>query len=750
MACSTPKALESKSMRAVRLGLYSVFFASGAAALIYQVGWQRVLSLHAGMDLFSVTTVVAAFMAGLGMGNLLGGAIADRLTPRRAILVYASAELLIGAFGWFSIWLLYDQYGSFSSYIRSNTSAFLFHFILLSIPTTLMGTTLPLLSRGVVRRNLEIAPMVGKLYGANTLGAAVGSIATADWWILGRVGLTVTVQIAACLSLASGLLALQIMRATDGAAAEPVESSPLTTPQTALFGKPTHWIIVYGLTGFVALGLEVVWFRLLNVLMDSTTYTFSRLLALYLVFLGFGVMAGSRLSPKIQRPGQLFLWLQFAIGFVALLGPLLVVKYMEAYGQFYSEAYQRLFRNIAAPLLVLPVPTFLMGFCFPLIQRLVAQTTATLGKRTGTLLFSNTVGAFLGTVLTGFLFLDVLGTPITLLMLSLSLMLLGLYVAHASQRGTRRLVAELLVLSVAALSAASFPTGRSFWGPLHGTDPTKVTLLEDGTCVTSFVQHEANWLYHLKISGQGQGGIPFDDFHVRLGAVPALLHPNPKDVLVIGLGVGATLYGVSLDRRIGSIDCVEICAGEIGLLKGLRGRNVSEIDQLFSDPRIRITVQDGRKFLLDTMSRFDLIVSDTLLPRSAYSGSLYSLEFYELVRRRLKPGGLFAQWVATTRTLQTASYVFPYVYVLPHKVFPLRTDSGQDIFVASELPIAVNPTILTERYIHVNREHLQPDVEQRLVTYLKTASGDNGFQKSRIDLKTLNRDLFPRDEYTHW
>jgi spermidine synthase len=127
----------------VRLTLYLVFFASGAAALIYQVAWQRVLSFHAGMDLFSVTTVVAAFMAGLGIGNLLGGSIADRLTPRRAVLLYAVAELLISTFGWLSIWLLYTQYPTFSPYIRTTASAFLFHFVVLCVPTTLMGTTTP-------------------------------------------------------------------------------------------------------------------------------------------------------------------------------------------------------------------------------------------------------------------------------------------------------------------------------------------------------------------------------------------------------------------------------------------------------------------------------------------------------------------------------------------------------------------------------------------------------------------------------
>jgi len=719
-----------------RCTLYGVFFASGAAALIFQVAWQRVLSLHAGMDLFAATTVVAAFMAGLGMGNLLGGSIADRLTPKGAVLMYASAELLIGSFGWLSIWLLYKQYATFSPYLHGNASAFLFHFVLLSIPTTLMGATLPLLSRGVVRRSSEIAPMVGKLYGANTLGAAVGAMATAGWWILGRVGLEGVIQIAACLNLGSGLLALSIFRTTD-IAAQPAESSGPTTPQATSLSRPSHWIILYGFTGFVSLALEVVWFRLLNVLMYSTTYTFSRLLAVYLIFFGFGVLAGSYLSPKVRRPERLFLWLQFAIGLAALVGPLLVVKYAEGVGQ----AYWSHFRNLVAPLLVLSIPTFLMGLCFPLMERLVAENVGTLGKRTGALLFSNTAGAVLGTVITGFMLLEFFGTPKTLLVLSLSLMLLGFYAASLLDRGRRRLVAAVFVLSVTAVLSMALPTkGGSFWAPLHGADPNRLTIVEDGTCVAGLVEGEPTTLL---VSGEPQNSIPFSDFHIRLGAVPALLHSNPQDVLVIGLGVGSTLYGISLDRRASSIKCVEICAGEIPLLKGLRG-NVPELDQIFSDPRIRLTVQDGRKFLLDTRSRFDLIASDTLLARSSYSGSLYSVEFYELVRRRLKPGGIFAQWVASERTLQTASYAFPHVFVLR------GPEIRRDILVASDSPVEVDPKILAKRFAQIKRQQLRPDAERRLAAYLRTAFGDNNFRNSPITLEQVNRDLFPRDEYGRW
>src|SRR5262249_41368710 len=150
----------------------------------------------------------------------------------------------------------------------------------------------------------------------------------------------------------------------------------------------------------------------------------------------------------------------------------------------------------------------LMGLCFPLIERLVAQNIGTLGKRTGALLFSNIAGAVLGTMLTGFFLLDILGTPKTLLMLSSSLMLLGLYAANVFECGTRRLAAAALVLSVAVLSVVALPRGGSFWAPLHGTDPTKLTHLEDGTCVTGLFEYQPS-AFVLLISGEPQNGIPF-------------------------------------------------------------------------------------------------------------------------------------------------------------------------------------------------------------------------------------------------
>ncbi|MGH9267024.1 MAG: fused MFS/spermidine synthase, partial [Acidimicrobiales bacterium] len=195
--------------RAVLVVLFAV---TGFSALTLQVVWQRVISMHGGVDLFSITTVVASFLGGLGIGSLAGGALADRLGPRRSLVAFAAANAAIAAFAFASLWLFYDLYGALVPSLGGLGPSFAFHFALLIVPTTLMGLSLPLISRGVVAGAAEIAPMVGRLYATNTVGAAAGA-AVSGWWMLGTLGFTATVRVAAALNLVAAALILTLWRA---------------------------------------------------------------------------------------------------------------------------------------------------------------------------------------------------------------------------------------------------------------------------------------------------------------------------------------------------------------------------------------------------------------------------------------------------------------------------------------------------------------------------------------------------------
>ncbi|MGQ0504806.1 MAG: spermidine synthase, partial [Myxococcaceae bacterium] len=570
----------------------------------------------------------------------------------------------------------------------------------------------------------------------NTLGAGLGALAMAGSWILGRVGLDRAIHIAAAVNVACGLLALALLSQARGPALDR-EPQPAAAPGMPGAGR---WIALYAFTGFAALGLEVAWFRLLNVVGRSTTYTFSRLIFVYLVGVGLGSLIGSRIAPRVRRPAQAFLWCQMGVGLLALLGPALVVAYFGSVSKL-----RELPRDVLAPALVLLGPTLLMGLSFPLMQRLVSTQLSTLGRSTGRLLFANTVGCVAGTLVTGFVLLDRLGTPDTLRLLGLGLGALGFIPAWQllAPRGMR-MGAVLGVTAALGVGALALPSGARFWAPLHGKPAAVLTSHEDGACVLAAVE-EAPATYNLYISGEKQNGVPFDDFHVRLGTVPALLHPAPRKTLVIGLGAGSTPYGLTLDPRVESVDCVEICPGEVPLLKGLGARGVKEMQELFAEQRIRYHFQDGRKFLLDTRERYDVIVTDTLLTISALSGSLYSREFYELALARLAPGGVFAQWIPSERIFQTAASVFPHTRAVRS---PHAQDEAQ-FLVGSNAPLSDDAAAVLARYWRTRKGGLPAETERRLEAFVSTLTFDPG-AASTFGAGELNRDLFPRDEYAGW
>ncbi|MGH9181347.1 MAG: fused MFS/spermidine synthase, partial [Acidimicrobiales bacterium] len=672
--------------------LFAVFAATGFSAVGLQVVWQRVISLHGGADLFSVATVVGAFLAGLGLGNLAGGALADRLGARRSLLAFAVANVAIAVFAWASIWLFYDLYNSLVDRVDTLGEAFAFHFALLVIPTTLMGLSLPLLTRGLARRADEAASLVGRLYSVNTLGAAAGA-AVSGWWLLGSLGFTGTVRLAGLVNLGAAGVVLVLWRRTPETGPEPGQApAPTSEPAGAAAtddgvpeGRVWPWIALYGLTGAVALGLELVFFRIIDAVMRSNSYTFGHVLSLYLVLFGLGTAVGARLVRRAARPDRWFLWLQYgagvgsAAGVALLVAPLRfggsgrVTRFMEDYfatdgfsvgGWSLASGHDRAvlaFANVLAPLLVMGAPVLLLGASFPFIQAMVARRLGTLGRRTGTLLFANIVGNVAGILLVGFVVIDRLGTSGTLQLLAGLLLLPGLAAAAGATTAVRR--AGLAIGATALLGAAlaGVPSNGPLWALVHSTPRAGFELAEDRSCVTAHV--DRGGVRFLYINGASQNGYPFDDYHVLIGLTPALMHPAPDRAMAVGLGIGASSYGMAQDGRIDRVDTVEICGGQIELLERLGRDRSFEIRRLLDDPRVRLRVGDGRKYLLGTDDRYDVMTVDTLRPQSAYSGSLYSTEFYELVASRLTGDGLFSQWTPTPRALDTLRRVFPFVQV---------------------------------------------------------------------------------------
>lgn len=756
------------------------FFLSGFAALLYQVVWQRMLVFFSGADVYSVTVTVAAFMAGLGCGSLAGGYIADRVPQNRALALFGLAELLVGAFALLSKGFYYDfLYAQHGYLARDLFTLGLVLFLSMLFPTFFMGMSLPLLSRALAS-TLEAAPgTIGALYGVNTFGAAVGSLVT-TWFLLRRFDFESVLQLGTALNLACAATAIPLGLLTARPLARAREPVPAHNPggvESGLgFGA---WAAVYGLTGFINLSLEVLWFRLLSTMLKATAFTFGTLLGVYLGGLALGTLAGIGLVGRSRSPARTFLLLEAAVGAYALASLTLLVATVDGVPalaplwRYFSEyepldvgqalAYLRAYLLGTAPLdptadrltlkflgiyFLLPAaivgpPTFLMGLSFPFLQKATQTDVARIGRRGGWLQTANIAGSLAGTVATGTLLLATLGTAETLrLLVALSG---GLLLLAASLTGSlaRRAAWGLVALGLWGAVLLGGPPADFLWAKLHGTTPDRVIFFEDGSGLSLIKNERPDFggRSFIFANGRGESWVPYGGTHTLLGVLPAMLHPEPKEVAVIGLGSGDTLFNIASRPETIRVTCIEIVGSQLDALRTLAARQpYRPLQLLWADPRIELVVGDGRTYLARSGRKFDIIEADALRPNSAYAGNLYSLEYFTLMRERLKPGGLAVTWVPTLRTHDTFVKAFPYVV------------SFGIILVGSNEPIVVDreaiwrrlsDPFVVERYRDSGLD-IPGGLRWLLDTYPPAFIGPE-FDRSAI--RDINRDLQPKDEF---
>jgi predicted membrane-bound spermidine synthase len=638
-------------------------------------------------------------------------------------------------------------------------------FASLLVPTCLMGMSLPLLARALTTTVAGIGRVVGSLYGWNTLGAATGALMS-TWMLLPRFGLERSLWLAAAVNLtcaAGAALLVSYARSSAGPRhtdEEPSDAGPLSQ---ATFPSGA-WVLLYGVTGFIALGLEIAWFRLLGVMLKSTTFTFGTLLAVYLAGFGLGAATGAGRVRRSVHPGLTFLLLQVGVtlyaaattvGLVALLDagrPCWLARYLAEYEPLdisralsFSDAgaaspfLDFAFLYVAIPVAFIAPPTFLMGFSFPYLQRASHADLRRLGRRVGTLLASNIGGSMAGALLTGWLFLPVLGTAGTLRLLVGAGALLMVPAARLGF-GSMRVAGSLMLAGAAAAAALLFmPGGPTLWARLHGTSPRLTIAAEDGTGVSVLKAERADFsgTTGVYVNGLGQSWIPYGGIHTALGALPVLIHPSPADVLIIGLGSGDTAFAAAARPEVQRLTCVEIIGAQRRTLDQLaRLQPYPGLVALLTDPRISLEVGDGRAYVLQAERQFDVIEADALRPTSAYAGNLYSREYFTLISRRLTPGGIAVTWAPTVRTRRTFLSVFPHVRAFG------------DIYVGSHAGVLVDSATIAARSAAVRPyfERAGIDIDAVLGPFLRGAQQYVGPEVPR-ETTDLNTDTFPRDEF---
>lgn len=737
--------------------LAAAFLASGAAALVYQVAWQRILALQSGVGIYSVAAIVAAFMLGLGAGSLGGGLLSVRLSAPAALIAFACVELGIGVLGALSCWLYYDVLYVHAAWLYTPIwRAALVHLAVLLPPTFLMGMSLPLLARATVADARTAGRTLGLLYGINLLGAALGAL-LAPWLLIRFYGIQGATFAAAAANLFAGAVGLAAgARRSRGEAASTAGQTAPTAGRTAAASSARGdgralrwWVLLYALSGFCALSLEVLWFRLLDVAVKSSAFTFGTLLFVYLLGSGLGCLTAAARTDRVERPLPTFLALQCALIAYAGVAVLLLawlppgtplLRWYEEYWagnvrfRFelgYWSGILRLYGVL--PLVLFGPPTFLMGASFPLLQRAVQDDPATAGRKVGLLQAANIAGCVAGSLVVGLLALASVGTTGTLRVL----MACGVVFAVIGMgTGSRPLFTALAAILVTA--AVAVPGQGHLWMRLHGRPETAGVVSEDATGVAA-IADMPNGAHGVFVNGKTHSAIPYGGMHTRLGAAPAIVHPAPQDVAIVGLGSGDTAWAAGCRPETRTVTVFEVSGGQPRLLAEFAAdRHYPPLMALLADPRLQVVIEDGRRALHSGLARYDVIEADALWPTVAYAGNLYSVEFFEMCARRLKPGGVLCTWSPTPRVYSSFVSAMPHVIGL----------GDHEILLGSNEPLEVDRRAWAARLQSAPvRAYLGGDglASTEWILERLRPLHRSGRRQAEGD---RNRDLFPRDEFS--
>lgn len=695
-----------------------LFLLSGAAGLVYEQIWIRELQHFFGSTIHSITTVVAAYMGGLGLGAWFMGRQADRRD--NPALLYGVLELAIGVFGIASP-LIFGAVGAgYLALARvlgpglwlATAIKFVFAFIVMMVPTFLMGGTLPVLTRAFAgRETAHLRRELALFYGLNTVGGVVGC-ALGGYLLVEYVGLTPSLLGTGVINLVLGGVALVAARAGGADAnAPPPEPESVQMEASADVRRFAIWLI--GLTAFASLLYEIAWTRVLVLVVGSSTYAFTTILVCFLLGIGLGSLVAIGRGRGVQ---ELLLKAALVQGAIAALASLLF-PFFRALPIYIVATLQIPFLNptelialhsIALAAVIIP-PAIGMGLAFPILAELAARRSGTSGSETGRAYFANTLGSIGGAVVTGFLLIHLIGSEYTLVIgvLINAAAAIGLSWRLSRERGTgfRLLQGEraptlLAVLAlIVALLTPSWSRRLLDRGPaIYGRDTNSREDLdhylrgfgaeqlsfEEGWNSTVSVWRNGGVTW-LKNNGKADASTIADmNTQVMVAMLAPLAHPHPRRAFVIGFGSGASARTAADMLGVEHLDIVEIERAVIRAAPLFRIIN----GDVLRDPRVRLIEDDARSALQLAKQPYDVVISEPSNPWIAGVSALFTRDYFEVVKRHMTDDGIFAQWVQTYRVPigVVAVVVANLRAVFPH--VEMWYSNGSDlILLASNHPI---------------------------------------------------------------
>ena len=701
------------------------FFFSGFTGLIYEIVWTRMIVEVIGAAPFAVSIILTVFMGGLGLGSFIAGKTIDRVKePRTLLRLYALLELAIGGYGiilpglillskpLYS--LLYNQL--FSNFLPYSVLTLIGCLILLILPSTCMGATLPVLCRFYIVQLGHLGTRSGRLYALNTIGAAAGSF-VCGFWLIARFGVwgsllaavLMNCAIGAVCFLASARLAKRLLLQYSPSSHAPADAIPDDVETTVSSSSAGHRFItlsIFALSGFCAMAYEVIWTRLLGLIIGPTIYSFTIILTTFITGLGLGSLIFGWLADRTGKPLRLLIFTQL---FAAMLA--LGVSHLLGNSQFFFAKliyhYQMSFGLLAAAkaavlFLIMIGPTLVLGATFPLVGKIYTSSLSRIGHSIGFAYTVNTIGAVLGSFGAGFLLIPFLGKELSLsLVVGLQLCSVLCAVGYLLRKSTDEfkkwapagsiaLAAFILCFYLPHWNRQQLSIGRYHrfeefstelrtcgWWEALTKGPSKLEqhqanaqLLYYGDGIGGFttVMKITNFLgvdeYLLLNSGKGDASSHGDMPTQTLTAhIPLLFHPEPREVLVIGLASGITA-GETLLYPIERLDVVDISEQVVAASNFFIPWNNSVV----ANPKTEIIIQDARAHLELTDRTYDVIIAEPSNPWMAGLANLFTEECFTLAKNRLKENGMFVQmfhsyqmdWSTFSMVGRTFNRVFPH------------------------------------------------------------------------------------------
>jgi spermidine synthase len=700
--------------RMPQLILFAVLFLSGVSALIYQIVWIRRFGLVFGVDVFTMATVLSAFMGGLAIGSLIFGRLADKIKSPIKLFMFLEFGIALFAFmfpitfkGLINIYSPIIQNFGLSDY-SGQIVKFIFSFIYLLIPTTLMGGTLPVIFKFFVRHLNSLGWQISNLFAINNLGAVTGCF-IAGFILIKTFGITTSLYIAASINFINAVVVFLISRRIPSEKTVEEKSAiiPENSDESNKLSKPLLRLVlwVFAIEGFATLAFEVIWTRIfIGFSFDKTTYFYSVIVLGFVFGLSLGSFIISKWIDKRKNLVTLLSILEIMIGLSSLALLMLFSQLsliLNLQRTIFDPWWKIIGKEYLMFFLILIIPATLTGMVYPIVSKLYADNIEKLGNRMGVIGFLDTIGSVLGSFMAGFILIPLLGVVQSFITIVAINIILGIMLLFFNQSMKKRLKAILLsgtlVLSLALFLGA--PTKKYFsWWDKSRFEPwtnfvEKVPFYYEGTDATVTLRQYHNYIA-LNINGHNTAYTSLKDQIVNrmLGYVPYMVHPHPKRALVIGFGLGFTVESL-IQREIDTVDVAEICSGVIKSGLAMNEWNKAAL----KNPKVHTYLEDGRDLLFRTRAKYDIITSNAVHPR--LSNNIYTQDFYELCKSRMHKGGIMCQW-ATPNWMnenefkaQVKAFINAFTYCQLWYI-----NEYTIILIGSEEPLRIDYALISERF----------------------------------------------------